>query len=137
MELCMRRSMKKGFTLIELLIVVVIIGILAAVAIPKFANTKQRASRASGLADLRNLATAQEGYFADSSRYGVTVDTLTFLNFRSSNGNRNLTILAAPGGWNATIVVPGPQTCGIFVGLVPGRPGGMAVTVNEGVPTCW
>ena len=70
----MRRSMKKGFTLIELLIVVVIIGILAAVAIPKFSNTKQRASRSAGIADMRNLATAQEGFFADSSRYAAIAD---------------------------------------------------------------
>ena len=73
----MRRSMKKGFTLIELLIVVVIIGILAAVAIPKFSNTKQRASRSAGIADMRNLATAQEGFFADSSRYAAIADTGT------------------------------------------------------------
>ena len=51
---------KKGFTLIELLIVVVIIGILAAIAIPKFANTKEKAYVASMKADLRNLATYEE-----------------------------------------------------------------------------
>jgi prepilin-type N-terminal cleavage/methylation domain-containing protein len=58
---------KKGFTLIELLIVVVIIGILAAIAIPKFANTKEKAYVASMKADLRNLATYEESYAADSS----------------------------------------------------------------------
>ncbi len=54
---------KKGFTLIELLIVVVIIGILAAIAIPKFANTKEKAYVASMKSDLRNMATAQESVF--------------------------------------------------------------------------
>ncbi len=52
----------KGFTLIELLIVVVIIGILAAIAIPKFAATKERAYVASMKTDLRNIVTAEEGY---------------------------------------------------------------------------
>src|SRR5882757_8982102 len=60
---------RKGFTLIELLIVVVIIGILAAIAIPKFANTKEKAYLASMKSDLRNLVTAEEAYFADSVKY--------------------------------------------------------------------
>src|SRR3954452_23663740 len=62
-------SNRKGFTLIELLIVVVIIGILAAIAIPKFANTKEKAVVASMKSDLRNLVTAQESFFADNQDY--------------------------------------------------------------------
>src|SRR6478735_6482346 len=57
---------RKGFTLIELLIVVVIIGILAAIAIPKFANTKEKAYYTAMKSDLRNLMTAEEAYFSDS-----------------------------------------------------------------------
>src|SRR6266850_5523367 len=60
---------RKGFTLIELLIVVVIIGILAAIAIPKFANTKEKAYLASMKSDLRNLVTAEEAYFSDYTTY--------------------------------------------------------------------
>src|SRR2546422_6570717 len=62
---------REGFTLIELLIVVVIIGILAAIAIPKFANTKEKAYLASMKSDLRNLVTAEEAYFADSIKYSA------------------------------------------------------------------
>src|SRR5256885_12558966 len=53
---------RKGFTLIELLIVVVIIGILAAIAIPKFANTKEKAYLTAMKSDLRNLVTAEEAF---------------------------------------------------------------------------
>jgi type IV pilus assembly protein PilA len=60
-------SNKKGFTLIELLIVVVIIGILAAIAIPKFAKTKEKAYVAAMKSDLRNLATYEEQYAADNN----------------------------------------------------------------------
>ncbi len=59
----------KGFTLIELLIVVVIIGILAAIAIPQFASTKEKAFDSAAKSDLRNLMTAEEAYFSDFQAY--------------------------------------------------------------------
>jgi len=65
----------KGFTLIELLIVVVIIGILAAIAIPQFASTKEKAFDAAAKSDLRNLMTAEEAYFSDFQAY--TTKTVT------------------------------------------------------------
>ena len=83
------RSNRKGFTLIELLIVVVIIGILAAIAIPKFANTKEKAYVAAMKSDLRNLMTAEEGYFADFQAYGSTAA----VNFTESSG---VTVTATP-----------------------------------------
>src|SRR5690348_17850979 len=84
----MRFTGKKGFTLIELLIVVVIIGILAAIAIPKFASTKEKAYIASMKSDLKNLATSEEAYYSDKNTYST--DT-TALNFNTSTGN-SLTI---------------------------------------------
>ena len=62
----------KGFTLIELLIVVVIIGILAAIAIPKFSATREKAYFAAMKSDLKNLASQQEIYYADNYSYNAT-----------------------------------------------------------------
>src|SRR3954447_3121343 len=76
-------KLRKGFTLIELLIVVVIIGILAAIAIPKFANTKSKAYKTAMISDLRNLVTAEEAFFSDSGKYSQTIDS-AHVNFAPS-----------------------------------------------------
>ena len=60
---------KKGFTLIELLIVVAIIAILAAIAIPQFSTYRIKAYNAAAEADLRNLKTALEAFYADTQQY--------------------------------------------------------------------
>ena len=60
---------EKGFTLIELLVVIAIIGILAAIAIPQFAQYRQRGFDSRAKSDLRNVATAEEAYFADTEKY--------------------------------------------------------------------
>ena len=134
----------KGFTLIELLIVVVIIGILAAIAIPKFANTKEKAYIASMKSDLRNLVTAEEAYFADSVKYSSSVTctnpaTAGTVAFCTTTGNK----LAAPttgsgtqAGWTTSITnVNTTKSCGIYVGAVtPAAPA--ATTDPEGAPVC-
>lgn len=71
----MRRT--SGFTIIELLVVVVIIGVLAAIAIPRFGNTKEKSVDSSARSDLRNAMTAQEAYFVEKSTYATTLSNLS------------------------------------------------------------
>jgi prepilin-type N-terminal cleavage/methylation domain-containing protein len=68
---------EKGFTLIELMIVIAIIGILAAIAIPQFSAYRMRSFNAAAVADIRNAATAQEAYFVDNSVYASTLASIT------------------------------------------------------------
>jgi len=137
----MLSNTRKGFTLIELLIVVVIIGILAAIAIPRFATTKEKAYVASMKSDLKNLATAQEACFSDTQSYCDTA-TLTAVagpyKFVTSGGTLNVTENTGT-GWAATIVdnrvsATSTQNCGIFTGNAT-TPN--AVVDKEGVPACW
>ena len=122
---------REGFTLIELLIVVVIIGILAAIAIPKFANTKEKAYLASMKSDLRNLVTAEEAYFADSVKYSSTIGAGGVI-FTQSTGNTAPTITTTADGWTANIKNANTtKTCSIYIGSTSLAPAG-----KEGEPKC-
>lgn len=121
---------RTGFTLIELLIVVVVLGILAAVAIPKFAHAKARTRAAAVKSDLRNLATAQEEYLSIN---GVYADDPADLDYTSSDGVI-VTINRFPGGWSATTSHPmsDPLTCALYYGTATP----LAPATQEGVITC-
>jgi type IV pilus assembly protein PilA len=125
---------RKGFTLIELLIVVVIIGILAAIAIPKFASTKEKAYVTAMRSDLRNLMTAQESYFSDYGTYTTATGNLTGFS-RTTNVNINIPEADAK-GWYATSThnaLLATQSCQIAVGASATSSGR---SLNEGEPKC-
>jgi type IV pilus assembly protein PilA len=105
----------RGFTLIELLMVVVIIGILVTVLIPRFANTKEKALVATMKSDLRNLATAEESYYYDNSTYAGTTGQLP--SYLPSVGVSVTVNQATTGGWSATAVSNNvTRQCFLFVG---------------------
>ncbi len=72
---------EKGFTLIELMIVIAIIGILAAIAIPQFSAYRARSYNAAAMSDVRNMMTAQEAYFVDFDTYADGVASVVFSNY--------------------------------------------------------
>ena len=116
--------------MIELLIVVVIIGILAAIAIPQYANTKEKAYVAAMKSDLRNLASAQEAYFVDQLSYTTSTSNLEF------NNSPSVTI-AVPDGdidsWRATATHVG--VAGVVCELYYGNTSGTTAT-REGLVSC-
>ena len=124
---------RAGFTLIELLIVVVIIGILASIAIPKFASTKERAYLAKMKSDLRNLATAEESYLGDNQvYYGGAVPSPLFL-YNPSTGTTVTIAEATAGGWSASTTFAGTlKTCAMYYGSAAP----VAPAVAEGLITC-
>jgi prepilin-type N-terminal cleavage/methylation domain-containing protein len=122
---------RRGFTLIELLIVVVIIGLLAAIAIPKFQNTKGKAFTASLRSDLRNLATAEEAYFYSNNVY---TSNLAALNVNLTSGVTITFGTANAAGWAAKVTHPlaFPIQCAMFMGGVPAY----APATVEGIMVC-
>lgn len=125
------RRARRGFTLIELLIVVVIIGILAAIAIPKFQATKGKANFAAMKSDLHNLTTAEESYFYDNSQYTTSLTALSFL---GSHGDAIVIGEATPTGWSATVTNPEsyPHFCAMFIGTAAA----VAPATAAGVVSC-
>ena len=114
------------------MIVVVIIGILAAVAIPKFAATKGKAHFAGMTSDLHNLVTAEEAFFSDSSAY--TTNLASMNNYKTSTGVNAPTITVGSGFWSATVShtqITG-KTCAIAVN--PANPN--SATAGDGEPVC-
>ena len=124
------RAQETGFTLIELLIVVVIIGILASIAIPKFAATKEKAYVASMKADLRNLVTVEEAYLAEHATYSTSRADLRY----GQSARVTVTVQSATAsGWAAGAIHSGTTiTCTVFYGnTTPPAP-----ATTEGSPAC-
>lgn len=126
-----KRTTRIGFTLIELLIVVVIIGILAAIAIPKFRNTKAKAFASSIKSDLKNLTSMQETYFYYNDIYSSNAAATGFL---STNGVVIAIDEASGSGWSASATHPSadPLVCAVYYGTAaPVSP-----ATKEGVIEC-
>ncbi len=105
---------RRGFTLIELLIVMVVLGILAAIVIPKFSSTREKAYVSAMKSDLKNLASRQEVYYADQYLYTSSLATLQY----QASEAVTVSIGAADGtGWSATASHTGTsEVCAMFIG---------------------
>lgn len=114
-----------GFSLIELLVVVLLISILTAIAIPQLFGTKERTYVASMRSDLRNLETAQESYYVDNLTYAGSIGAMgtTFL---MSPGVSVVVDSASQTGWGASASHSSTAvTCSIAV-----------TRAHQGIPVC-
>ena len=103
-----RRIRSKGFTLIELMIVVAIIGILAAIAIPNFIKFQARSKQGEAKANLKALFTAQRAYFQEKDRYSPYINEI---GFTPERGNRYQYINGATVTYQARTAAGGVIAC--------------------------
>jgi len=124
----------RGFTLIEMLIVVVILGFLAAIAIPRYMRAREKSYIATVTSDLKNLATQQEIYQSDHQVYAATISDLT--NYTVSAGVTVSVNEATGTGWAATATHAGfaGGQCGIYYGGASAANGTPAA--QPGAVTC-
>ena len=111
------KNNQKGFTLIELMIVVAIIGILAAIAIPQFAAYRMRAFNSAAVSDVNNIQKSEATLFADWQCFGATVDA----------------VLPGAGAFGGAILTATPANANIISGTGGGAPRGMQIGVSNGV----
>ena len=124
---------RRGFTLIELVVVVVIVGLLAAIVGPQFSLARERTYVSVMKTDLRNFVTAEESYFYDFTVYAATPGSVEQRGFETSKGVSLTVNEATSSGWSATTShVSTTQQCYIYLGSA--APIGSAHT--EGVVSC-
>lgn len=135
---------RRGFTLIELLVVVVIVGALAAIAIPRFSAARTKSFYAAMKSDLKNLSASQEIYYSThgyqyAGSAGLDANAAPGLEFSSSHGV-GVTLRAVAGtGWSAEATHAGldfaAQKCAIFIGnaavLPPAATQGLIGCIGE------
>ena len=131
----MQPHARRGFTLMELLIVLVIIGLLATIAIPKFTGAREKAFISSVVSDLRILSSQMEVYQAENMVYPANVGSLT--DFTGSDDvTITITEVVLGTGWAATgghVALPARQ-CGIFYGS--GSASNAVPAVDAGTVMC-
>lgn len=121
---------ERGFTLIELIIVVILIGILATIAIPKFRGSKENAYVGTMKADLRNLAMKEEAYLFQN---GVYSTDLAVLGATLSQGVTLIIAEATASGWSASAShTSSARTCGLYHGSAAP----VAPAISEGELAC-
>jgi len=122
---------RNGFTLVELLVVVLILGILAAIAMPKLSGSSDKAKLAAMKSDLHNAETIEESYFSDTGRYG-SLAQLQAAGYAVSQGV-TMRITATRRGYTARAtnrtIRSAIKGCSVQVG------GGVAMT-SDGVISC-
>jgi type IV pilus assembly protein PilA len=129
---------RAGFTLIELLIVIVVIGLLAAIALPRMGVARERAHYATIASDFRNLGGSQERFFQDGMSYSAV---LSALDFTPSVGVEVEVTEATAQGWAAVgthEALPPNRGCAIYLGNAtpPPLPSGEAHSAGAGVVQC-
>jgi prepilin-type N-terminal cleavage/methylation domain-containing protein len=130
-------NVTRGFTLIELLVVILVIGILATIAIPKYQKVKSKGFVAKAESDLRILITAQESYFVENETYASFADLITGSRYTPSSGITVTVADVTVSGWSATAVHAGfigLTACGVYVGTATSP---NAAIPSSGQVACW
>jgi len=134
----MNERRDNGFTLIELLIVVVILGVLASIAMPRLDDARARAHFTSIVSDFRHLSQVQEHYFQMNMSYA---EELGVLEFTPTQGVVVTVTEASAQGWSATgthVSLAEDQGCSIFLGtaVAPALPNGQPHGGVAGTADC-